>query len=143
MAASAVSRTHLKYSLFAGAVVKADSESEVCSYDSLKNRFALTSTDNCSWHYAVDVELKADPLPEFIAAALSGDAIQRWGDIEVVAKLSNVPSHLVLREFVLGRFVELVVEYGIELMRMDTESHWVVVGRRARRKPSPYPQIIR
>lgn len=79
--------------------------------------------------YALDVEARALPVPAALRAQLGPDAMSRWGEIEVVAKLIGEPAHLVLRSTLRGEPAGLRTRHGITLQRADTPTHWRVIGR--------------
>lgn len=77
--------------------------------------------------YALDVECRGLPPPAALAAALGPRAMALWGELEVVAKLSGQPVHLVLRAHLAGQDPRAAP--GLEIRRADTAGHWIVLGR--------------
>ena len=75
----------------------------------------------------VDVD---DARGHALAQALGGDAMRRWGEIEVMAKLLDQPAHLMLRRVLSGEGAALIRHYSLEIRRCDTAELWLVLGRR-------------
>jgi hypothetical protein len=100
------------------------------SYDVLGNQFTFVADDSRSWRFAIDVELRDQPRAEFVASALEGDeSTDRWGEIEIIAKLSGTPAHIVLLRF-MGRPTDGPVEDdGIQFFQFDTDTHLITLGR--------------
>lgn len=78
------------------------------------------------WHYALDVEARNLPAPEHLTRALGPDAMRKWGEIEVMAKLSDLPAHLVLRAVLAGQPPNIP---GLQTLRADTPDLWCIIGR--------------
>ncbi len=86
--------------------------------------------------YALDVEDRVHPAPEFLHRRLSGkdcgEALRIWTEVEVVAKILGEPSLIVLDRFVKsGKMID-DKELDIEIVRLDTDTHWVAVGRKGK-----------
>lgn len=117
---------------FGGRILRDARHPGPASYDGTGTRFvyvpaATTETRSC--RYALDVEARAVACPDSLAAALGcaddpGAALRRWTELEVLAKLTDTPVHLLLR----ARPDKITT--GIEITRCDTKTHWVVVGMR-------------
>lgn len=103
------------------------------SHDGTGRRFVFRPAGDDGWRYALDVELRAPPAPARLAAVLGARAMQRWGEIEVIAKLLDCPAHLVLRQALALGEAALIRDHGMQLLRADTALHWCVVGRVAGR----------
>ncbi|MFN7052450.1 MAG: hypothetical protein ACK4NH_10070, partial [Gemmobacter sp.] len=67
------------------------------SHDGSGARFVLIPPDGSGFCHALDVESRAFAPPAALARALGPGAMRRWGEIEVIAKLVDLPAHLVLR----------------------------------------------
>ena len=100
------------------------------SHDGAGQRFVLIPTEHKAYAYALDVERRDLPAPEALAQALGPDAMKRWGEIEVIAKLLDLPAHIVLRAVLAGDGPALRWGQGIEMHRTDSLTHWRVIGRR-------------
>ncbi|WP_435257305.1 hypothetical protein ACSBLW_14450 [Thioclava sp. FR2] len=99
------------------------------SHDGAGNRFVLFPPAIDGFDYALDVERRDAPLPEFLTALIGPLGLKAWGEIEVVAKLLNVPAHLVLRRYLAEGLPAILERESIEIARSDTITHWRVVGR--------------
>ena len=100
------------------------------SHDGTGLRHVLLPPAGDGRHYALDVERRDLPPPEALARALGPRALQRWGEIEVIAKLLDHPAHLVLRRVLAGGGPDLLRAHGLRIRRSDTPALWRVVGRR-------------
>lgn len=103
------------------------------SHDGTGQRHLLIPPAGDGHLYALDVEARALPVPEALRAALGPRAMARWGEIEVMAKLVDLPAHLMLRRVLAGEGPALIAAHGIEICRCDTPDFWRVIGRCPRR----------
>ncbi|PJB67205.1 MAG: hypothetical protein CO094_04745 [Anaerolineae bacterium CG_4_9_14_3_um_filter_57_17] len=100
------------------------------SHDGAGGRFVFVpAADATGYAYALDVEPRTRPCPAAIAKALgcgndSDEALRRWTELEVTAKLTETPVHLLLLA------QSRPVENEIQMIRCDTDSHWIAVGMR-------------
>lgn len=117
--------------IFGGAILRHDRLAGPASHDGEGGRFVFLPPSGAAHAFAIDVEPRHRPAPPALAAALGRDAMARWGEIEVMAKLTGLPAHLVLRRVLAGGGAALAAGYGLEIARADTPGHWVVAGRRA------------
>ena len=99
------------------------------SHDGLGRRFLFRPPpgDAPGLRYALDVECRALPPPGALARVLGPRAMALWGELEMVAKLTGRPVHLVLRDQLAGRDPRALP--GLEIRRADTAGHWIVLGR--------------
>lgn len=100
------------------------------SHDGAGSRFVVVAPAGDGFDYALDVERRDCPIPEFLASALGRSAMETWGVVEVFAKLLDVPAHLMLLRFLAEGLTKTASENAIELFRDDTETHWRIIGRR-------------
>lgn len=100
------------------------------SHDGAGNRFVLIVPEGSEQRFALDVERRDLAVPEALAQALGGDAMRRWGEIEVMAKLLDQPAHLMLRRVLSGEGAALIRDNSLEIRRCDTAELWLVLGRR-------------
>lgn len=100
------------------------------SHDGTGLRYVLILPEAHGFTYALDVERRDLPPPAALADALGKNAMQRWGEIEVMAKLLDIPAHLVLRRVLAGGGPALIAEYKLEMARRDSDSLWCVIGRK-------------
>jgi hypothetical protein len=103
------------------------------SHDGTGIRFVLLVPEGTIGSYALDVERRDLPQSEAVATALGPEYLQRWGEIEVMAKLLDLPAHLVMQEVQAGNGSRLRQRHGIDIQRQDTGEHWIVIGRRQAR----------
>lgn len=77
--------------------------------------------------YAIDVESKRSDMPPEIAARFhahtKAEAFLCWTELEVKAKLSNIPVLLLLKGPENGN-ESVVIE------RADTQDYWIALGKR-------------
>lgn len=92
----------------------------------------LIPPKGAGFDYALDVERRDLPAPEALARTLGPRALERWGEIEVIAKLMDLPAHLVLQRVLAGEGPALCLMHGIEIARSDTLTLWRIFGRRVR-----------
>jgi hypothetical protein len=116
---------------FGGTILCDDRLTGPASHDGTGRRFVFCPAPGDHRAYALDIELRTAPPPEAIAGLLGPDAMQRWGEIEVMAKLLDIPAHLVLRRVLAGKGPDLIRAHQIVFCRADTDDLWRVVGRRA------------
>lgn len=100
------------------------------SHDGTGQRYVLIPPESDGFVYALDVERRDLPNPTALAAVLGPLAIQRWGEIEVMAKLLDTPAHLILRQVLAVGVQVLMAENGLAIIRQDSASLWCVIGRR-------------
>lgn len=100
------------------------------SHDGRGARFVFEAPEDDGTCYALDVEARDAACPDHLASALGPGGLERWTEIEVLAKLIDLPAHLVLRAALAGEAWCRPERLGIEIVRRDTAAHWVAVGRR-------------
>jgi len=100
------------------------------SHDGTGLRHVLLTPGGDGLRFAIDVECRALPPPEALIHALGPEAMKRWGEIEVIAKLLDRPAHLVLRDVQAKGIEALCQRHAIRLARCDTAALWRVVGCR-------------
>ena len=103
---------------------------EVRSYDAEGKAFYFVPTTRGDWHYAMDVETRADTGGTLVAQALETCDLPPWVAIEVVAKLTNTPAHLVFQSVRRAGLSKVLSRSEIELAQFHTTEHWIAVGRR-------------
>jgi hypothetical protein len=103
--------------------------SPVRAYDGLGDCFSFIALAPDHGCFAMDLEAKGLPASEAIEAALGIDGLGHWVEIEVIAKLANVPAHLVFKRYVKGEMEQMKRDLGIDIVRCDTASYWIAVGR--------------
>ena len=106
--------------------------SEVRAYDESGTCFSFVPTANEEWRYALDVENRRTDDCSYVSSALGSLGLSVWVEVEVLAKLVDEPAHLVLRQVIAGDRETICGDRGLEIIRMDTPSHWIAVGRRRR-----------
>lgn len=106
--------------------------SSVRAYDDSGTCFSFIPAANDEWRYALDVENRRPDDCSYVSSALGSSGLSMWVEVEVFAKLIDEPAHLVLRQVLAGHQERIRGVHGIELLRMDTPSHWIAVGRRVR-----------
>lgn len=109
--------------------------SDVRAYDNTGTCFSFFPRSNDEWRYALDVENTAPDECDYVSSALQGSELPDWVEIEVLAKLTNQPAHLVFRQALAGEYERTCRIYGLEILRVDTLSHWIALGRK-REQPS-------
>ena len=111
---------------FGGVVIRCSTTEGCASYDDLGQRFVFCpAPGDKSSTYAIDVERRGIGAPEVLQQqldAVGDDFYRRWTELEVLAKLYNVP--------VLALVKDPPFREGVLLQRADTEKHWIVVGKR-------------
>lgn len=114
-----------------GAVVRGR-YSRCRSYDSMGTCFSFlpNSQSRFGWKYALDVEDRSFDSGDHIVSALGVEGLQSWLEIEVVAKLTDTPAHIVLRQFTRGHWQSNLRRNRIILQHCNTESHSMLVARR-------------
>lgn len=102
------------------------------SYDSAGMCFSFLPNpqDRFGWQYALDVEDRSFGSSDHVVSALGGEGLQSWLEIEVIAKLTDMPAHIVLRQFIKGCWQSSLRRNRIVLKRCNTESHWMLLARR-------------
>lgn len=130
MAASPAEAGSAQGGPFGGTILRDDHLPGPASHDGTGRRFVFRPAAGDGGTYALDVELRAPAPPEALAALLGPDAMQRWGEIEVMAKLLDIPAHLVLRRVLAGDGPGLIRAGGLRILRADTGDLWRVVGCR-------------
>lgn len=117
---------------FGGRVICGSLRSGMASYDGFGRRFVYLppeTTEAERYRYAMDVESRQTACPELISAAVgeaAETALRGWTELEVLAKLTTMPVHLLLR------VKDVRITAGIEIIRCDTETHWIAVGMKER-----------
>lgn len=114
---------------FGGTILQDAVLSGPASHDGSGRRFVFRPARPDGHRYALDVERRDLPPPEQLAALLGEDAMAAWGEIEVMAKLLDIPAHLLLRRVLAGERDGLVRSHRIEFRRADTPGLWRVVAR--------------
>jgi hypothetical protein len=104
--------------------------SAIRAYDESGRCFSFNPLAEVGWTFAIDVESKRPDSCNFVSLALGPAGLSHWVEVEVTAKLINTPAHIVLRKFLEGRRMEMFKDNCIEVLRIDTNDHWVAVGRR-------------
>ena len=112
--------------VFGGIVIRCTTTEGFASYDDLGQRFVFCpAPEDKSSTYAIDVERRGIGAPEVLQqelAAVGDEFYRRWTELEVLAKLYDVP--------VLALVKEPPFREGVLLQRVDTEKHWIVLGKR-------------
>jgi len=99
------------------------------SYDSLGNCFSFQPTLIDNYKYAIDVELK-DTIPsKHLMNILGQDALLKWCEIEIIAKLSNIPAHIILLYTRTKSISYLMQKYNINSVYIKTDTHYFVIGK--------------
>lgn len=116
---------------FGGLILTEEARPGPASHDGAGRRFVFCPPAADAGHlYALDVELRALPVPPHLGRALGPQAMRHWGRIEVMAKLLDIPAHLMLRRHLAGEAAALIRAHGLTFCRADTATHWRIVGRR-------------
>lgn len=110
--------------------IRSGVSSRVRSYDEEGTCFSFFPSEESDWLYTLDVENKRSDCCESVTAALGSIELAKWVDIEVIAKLLNLPAHLVLRQVLADNLITTDVECSIEIIRADINTHWIAIGRR-------------
>ncbi len=114
-----------------GPVLRGDGRG-AASYDHLGNRYRLDAGGRDG--VALDVERWDSPLsPEIVQAlraASVSEALRRWTELEVIAKLTSWPSALLLRQVAHGTELDELRPEGLTLYRADTYELCISVGLR-------------
>lgn len=118
--------------VIAWGLVRIGNVSAVRAYDDSGICFSFVPVANDEWRYALDVEKRRLDDFSYVRSALGSSDMSMWVEIEVLAKLTDKPAHLVLRHVLAGDHKRIRGVHGIEIFRMDTPSHWIAVGRRLR-----------
>lgn len=117
-------------------LIRRGNASSVRAYDDVGTCFSFVPAAKDEWRYALDVENRRPDDCDYVSSALGFSGLSMWVEIEVFAKLIDEPAHLVLRQVLAGDRERIRSIHGIEIIRMDTPSHWIAVGRRLR--PADY-----
>lgn len=104
--------------------------SSVRSYDGNGQCFSFLPKQESAWQYALDVERRLHPEETSMISAVCLDGLSQWVEIEVAAKLTATPAHIVFRLFMQGYLQSMLLSNKIEILHCDTESHWIAIGRR-------------
>jgi len=110
---------------FGGVVVLDPDGPGPASHDGAGRRFVFRPAET-GFRHALDVEPKCTPLPAPLARALGGADPALWTEIEVIAKLTDTPAHLVLRAHAAGAGIR---PPGLEIRHCDSATHHIAVGR--------------
>lgn len=102
---------------------------DIRAYDETGRCFSFWPIEDKGWRYALDVEAREPDACGFVSSALGAGGLASWVDVEVVAKLSNTPAHLVFRQFMAGQRGSILKSHQIEVLRSDTDRHWIAIGR--------------
>lgn len=113
-------------------LIKIGRASSVRAYDCAGTCFSFFPAADKEWLYALDVEKRRSEDFCYVSSALGSTGLSLWVEVEVLAKLTNEPAHLILRQVLAGKRAMICDVHGIEVCRMDTASHWTAVGRRPR-----------
>lgn len=111
-------------------VLRVNTPAALRAYDEEKTCFSFLPFQNSPCRYAIDVELRSKAVPEAIGDRLGSGGLAQWTEIEVVAKLTNTPAHLVFRRALASDLNQIKQDLGIEMLRCDTASHFIAIGRR-------------
>lgn len=110
-------------------LIRIGNASSVRAYDDAGTCFSFVTDANDEWRYAIDVENRRLDYSGYVSSALGSSGLSMWVEVEVFAKLIDEPAHLVLRQVLAGGQQRIRGVHEIEIMRMDTASHWIAVGR--------------
>ena len=117
---------------FGGVVLRSDHMPGPASYDADGQRYVFIAAATDAAAYALDVETVKTRPPDAVAALFerSGETrpfFHAWTELEVIAKISNMPCHVLLRDgCALARAGRQVT-----VLRCDGPAHWIAVGRKA------------
>ncbi|MEY8120511.1 hypothetical protein AB9F26_20090 [Falsihalocynthiibacter sp. BN13B15] len=115
--------------VFGGEIRQDATLSGPASYDGAGRRFVF-HTEMSLEAVAIDVELRSEPASAQLTKALGEDALARWTEIEVLAKLYDVPAHIVLTQVQSLSPQVFAQKFPAEILRCDTASHFIAVGRK-------------
>jgi hypothetical protein len=130
MAASRADAVACVARAFGGRVLRDGCRDGPASHDGRGVRFVFEAPRGDNARYAIDVEPRDLACPGPLASALGPAGLERWTEIEVLAKLIGLPAHLVLRAVLSGSAWCEPGALGVEVVRKDTAAHWIAVGRR-------------
>lgn len=99
------------------------------TYDGIGGCFTFLPFDDNEWKYAIDAEPKCLPFPKYIHMTFGMRSPKLWNHIEIIAKLSDIPSYLIFKCVKKERLDFLKEYYEIEFYDCDTEDHWITIGR--------------
>ena len=103
--------------------------SGIRAYDETGSCFSFWPIEERGWLYALDVEAREPDACGFVSSALGARQLASWVEVEVVAKLINTPAHLIFRQFMAGQRGSILKSHQIEVLRSDTDRHWIAIGR--------------
>lgn len=113
---------------FGGVVLMNSARPGPASHDGAGVRFVFVSAPGDPRRYAIDVERRDTPIPAPVARVLGagdGDAAGRaWTALEVAAKLTGRPVHLLL----LDEENQPQVQH-VKIVCLVTEDHQIAIGR--------------
>jgi hypothetical protein len=121
--------------VFNGCIISSGHLPGPASYDAHGNRYVFAKeTYEHNVSYAIDVELRDEPVPAYLSKLLckqsSEDIMRFWTELEVIAKLKNIPCHILLLSVVeAGQPKNVSLCSGIDIIRCDSELIWVAAGR--------------
>ena len=104
------------------------------SYDLLGRRYVFLHHPD-EFQYALDIECHDGAAPMQVTRYLTKLRIEEpplkaWTEIEVIAKLTNTPAHLLLRRITTAGGISALRTEGIAIRRVDLPGLWLAVGRR-------------
>jgi hypothetical protein len=122
--------------VFGGAVFQSVALPGPASYDATGQRYVFIACpdDRQIWRYALDVEDKtgqADPALSAVLQKIMPDmpALQAWTVVECLAKLSDLPAHLMLRQFQSVNAGPLLQKLGAEIAHIPATAHYITIAR--------------
>lgn len=114
---------------FGGQVVIDERLPGPASHDGLGLRFVFIAPPGNGDRFALDVESRSACVPGLLDDALGAEPMRRWTEIEVLAKLTNTPALVVLKDLIAGKTPLVHAMQQLEISRCDTPDHWMAVGR--------------
>ena len=124
--------------VFGGAVYQSTALPGPASYDASGRRYVFVAgPEGCqSWRYALDVEDKdgqTDPALTALLQRIFPDmpALQAWTVVECLAKLSDMPAHLMLRQLATKPAAQTLGAMGAEVVHIPLARLYITVARHA------------
>src|SRR5690349_8099148 len=87
---------------FGGQVVIDEHLPGPASHDGSGLRFVFIAPPGNRDSFALDVESKGAHVPGLLDDVLGAEPMRQWTEIEVLAKLTNTPALVVLKDFIAG-----------------------------------------